>query len=154
MRLTDPVADMLTRVRNALQARHQKVDVPASRLKVEIARILKEEGYISNFKATEEEGHKVIRDLFEVRRAQRSGDFEGGARVASRLPRLRAPQRDSAGAGRHGHQHPDHAARRDDRTPGPQRRRGRRIVVRDLVKHASVAIATSLQLRRGRTMRS
>jgi len=61
MRLTDPVADMLTRVRNALQARHQKVDVPASRLKVEIARILKEEGYISNFKATEEEGHKVIR---------------------------------------------------------------------------------------------
>src|SRR4029077_14551470 len=50
MRLTDPVADMLTRVRNALQARHQKVDVPASRLKVEIARILKEEGYISNFK--------------------------------------------------------------------------------------------------------
>jgi small subunit ribosomal protein S8 len=39
----------------------QKVDVPTSRLKVEIARILKEEGYISNFKATEEEGHKVIR---------------------------------------------------------------------------------------------
>ena len=61
MRLTDPVADMLTRVRNALQARHQKVDIPASRLKLEIARILKEEGYISNFKATEEEGHKIIR---------------------------------------------------------------------------------------------
>ena len=61
MRLTDPVADMLTRVRNALQARHQKVDIPASRLKLEIARILKEEGYISNFKPTEEEGHKVIR---------------------------------------------------------------------------------------------
>jgi small subunit ribosomal protein S8 len=48
-------------VRNALQARHQKVDIPASRLKLEIARILKEEGYISNFKPTEEEGHKVIR---------------------------------------------------------------------------------------------
>ena len=62
MRLTDPVADMLTRVRNALQARHQKVDIPASRLKLEIARILKEEGYISNFKPTDdEEGHKVIR---------------------------------------------------------------------------------------------
>jgi small subunit ribosomal protein S8 len=61
MRLTDPVADMLTRVRNALQARHQKVDIPASRLKLEIARILKEEGFISNFKAAEEEGHKVIR---------------------------------------------------------------------------------------------
>jgi len=61
MKLTDPVADMLTRIRNAIRARHQKVDVPASKLKLEIARILKEEGYVSNFKATEEEGHKVVR---------------------------------------------------------------------------------------------
>jgi small subunit ribosomal protein S8 len=61
MKLTDPVADMLTRIRNAIRARHLKVDVPASKLKLEIARILKEEGYVSNFKATEEEGHKVIR---------------------------------------------------------------------------------------------
>jgi len=59
--MTDPVADFLTRVRNAISARHQKVDVPASHLKLEIARILKEEGYISNFKATEEDGHKVLR---------------------------------------------------------------------------------------------
>ena len=61
MRLTDPAADMLTRIRNAISARHQKVDIPASKLKLEIARILKEEGYISNFKATEEEGHKILR---------------------------------------------------------------------------------------------
>jgi small subunit ribosomal protein S8 len=61
MNLTDPVADMLARIRNAIRARHQKVDVPASKLKLEIARILKDEGYVSNFKATEEEGHKVIR---------------------------------------------------------------------------------------------
>ena len=61
MRLTDPVADMLTRIRNAISARHQKVDIPASKLKLEIARILKEEVYISNFKATEEEGHKILR---------------------------------------------------------------------------------------------
>jgi small subunit ribosomal protein S8 len=61
MRLTDPVADMLTRIRNAISSRHQKVDVPASKLKLEIARILKEEGYVSNFKATEEEGHKIVR---------------------------------------------------------------------------------------------
>ena len=61
MRLTDPVADMLARIRNAISARHQKVDVPASKLKTEIARILKEEGYIANFKATEEEGRKVLR---------------------------------------------------------------------------------------------
>src|SRR5436190_4932532 len=61
MRLTDPVADMLARIRNAISSRHQKVDIPASKLKLEIARILKEEGYISNFKATDEEGKKILR---------------------------------------------------------------------------------------------
>ncbi len=61
MSLTDPVADFLTRIRNGIRARQQKVDVPASKLKLEIARILKEEGFISNFKATEEEGRKVLR---------------------------------------------------------------------------------------------
>lgn len=61
MNMTDPVADFLTRVRNAIRARHQKVDSPASNLKQEIARILKEEGYISNFKMTEEDGKRVLR---------------------------------------------------------------------------------------------
>lgn len=61
MSLTDPVADFLARIRNAHKARHQKMDVPASKLKLEIARILKEEGYITNFKATEEDGKKVLR---------------------------------------------------------------------------------------------
>lgn len=58
---SDPIADMLTRVRNGLQARHPKVDVPASRLKTEIARILKEEGYIANYKLTEDGSKKSIR---------------------------------------------------------------------------------------------
>src|SRR5436190_22932337 len=61
MSLTDPVADLLTRIRNAVNARQQKLDVPTSNLKMEIARILKEEGYLSNFKATEEDGRKVLR---------------------------------------------------------------------------------------------
>lgn len=61
MNLTDPVADFLTRIRNSIRARHQKLDVPASRLKGEIARILKEEGYIANYKPTEENGQKVLR---------------------------------------------------------------------------------------------
>ena len=59
--LSDPIADMLTRVRNALSARHPKVDVPASKLKTEVARIMKEEGYILNFKLTEEGARKFIR---------------------------------------------------------------------------------------------
>jgi small subunit ribosomal protein S8 len=57
----DPIADMLTRVRNALVARHAKVDVPASQLKMEIARILREEGYILNYKPTEEGSKRFIR---------------------------------------------------------------------------------------------
>lgn len=61
MNLTDPVADFLTRIRNAIRARHQKLDVPASKLKAEIARILKEEGYIANYKTSDEEGKTVLR---------------------------------------------------------------------------------------------
>ncbi len=47
--MTDPIADMLTRIRNAIAAKHSRADIPASKLKLEIARILKEEGYINNF---------------------------------------------------------------------------------------------------------
>ena len=50
MNMTDPIGDMLTRIRNGVRARAPKVDVPASRLKTEIAKILKDEGYIANFK--------------------------------------------------------------------------------------------------------
>ena len=59
---TDPVAEMLTRIRNGIRARQPKVDVPFSKFKMEVARILKEEGYLSGFKAVEEEkNHKVLR---------------------------------------------------------------------------------------------
>jgi small subunit ribosomal protein S8 len=61
MNISDPIADMLTRIRNAISARHPKVDVPASKLKLEVARILREEGYILNFKLTEEGNHQLIR---------------------------------------------------------------------------------------------
>ena len=48
--MTDPISDMLTRIRNAVNARHARVDIPVSRLKLEIARILQDEGYIQGFK--------------------------------------------------------------------------------------------------------
>ena len=47
--MTDPIADMLTRIRNAIAAKHSRVDIPGSKLKLEVARILKEEGYINNY---------------------------------------------------------------------------------------------------------
>src|SRR5579862_1816553 len=59
--VTDPIADMLTRVRNGIQARHPRVDMPSSKLKIEIARILKEEGFISNFKVGEEGKKKILK---------------------------------------------------------------------------------------------
>ena len=59
--MTDPIADMLTRIRNAIAAKHTRVDIPGSKLKMEVARILKEEGYISNYKTQEEDGKLVLR---------------------------------------------------------------------------------------------
>jgi small subunit ribosomal protein S8 len=56
--MTDPIADMLSRIRNAVGAKHSRVDVPASRLKAEIARILEDEGYIQGFKLVEEAPEK------------------------------------------------------------------------------------------------
>ena len=59
--MTDPISDMLTRIRNAVQAKHPRVDLPASKLKAEVARILKEEGYLASFKLVEEKNRKVLR---------------------------------------------------------------------------------------------
>jgi small subunit ribosomal protein S8 len=59
--MTDPVADLLTRIRNALVAKHDRVDVPASRLKVAIVRILKDEGFIKNYKVSRDTRQGVIR---------------------------------------------------------------------------------------------
>lgn len=61
MSVSDPVADMLTKVRNAAMARHEKVDIPASKLKLEIVKILKTEGYIKNFKRVTQDGSNCIR---------------------------------------------------------------------------------------------
>jgi small subunit ribosomal protein S8 len=61
MSVSDPVADMLTKIRNAGMARHEKVDITTSRLKLEIVKILKTEGYIKNFKKANQEGANVIR---------------------------------------------------------------------------------------------
>ena len=59
--MTDPIADMLARIRNAVSAKHSRVDIPASKLKLEIARILKEEGYINNFVVKGEGVKKLVR---------------------------------------------------------------------------------------------
>lgn len=83
--VTDPIADMLTRVRNGIRARHQRVDMPSSQLKVEIARILKEEGYISNYKLAEEGKKKVLKVFLKYGTDGRS--------AISELERISKPSR-------------------------------------------------------------
>lgn len=61
MAMTDPIADMLTRIRNAVQAKHKTVSIPSSGVKKEIARILKEEGYIDNFSVIEDKKQGIIK---------------------------------------------------------------------------------------------
>ena len=61
MNMTDPIADMITRIRNGVRAKLARVDIPLSKLKVNIARILKDEGYISNFKNLEDDKQGVLR---------------------------------------------------------------------------------------------
>ncbi len=61
---TDPIADLLTRIRNAALAKHARVDMPASKLKTEVVRVLKEEGFISTYKLVEETKAKKVLRVF------------------------------------------------------------------------------------------
>ena len=83
--VTDSIADMFTRIRNGIQARHQRVDMPSSKLKVEVARILKDEGYISSFKVNEEGKKKVLRIVLRY--------GADGENVISTLDRVSRPGR-------------------------------------------------------------
>src|SRR5919202_7133283 len=83
--LTDPVADMLTRIRNANKALHDRVEMPSSKLKAEIARILKEEGYIRDFHIVEEGARRTL--VIELKYGR------GRERVLSGLRRVSKPGR-------------------------------------------------------------
>src|SRR3977135_4668793 len=100
--MTDPIADMLARIRNAVSAKHSRVDIPTSKLKLEIARILKEEGYINNFVIKGEGAKKVVR-IFLRYDSRGTPSITYLARVSrpGRRVYVGSPQ-DSAGAGRHG----------------------------------------------------
>jgi small subunit ribosomal protein S8 len=84
MSMTDPVADMLTRIRNACGSKHRRVDMPASKLKIEIARILKENNYITDFRTVEsEEGRPLLRVILKY--------AQGGQPVIRDLQRVSTP---------------------------------------------------------------
>jgi small subunit ribosomal protein S8 len=83
MSMTDPIADLLTRIRNASKERHEKLEIPASRLKANIVRVLKEEGYIKNFRLMREEGRPVIKVYLKY--------VESGAGVIQGIRRVSRP---------------------------------------------------------------
>ena len=83
MSMTDPIADMLTRIRNACGSKHRRVDMPLSKMKAEIARILKENNYIQDFSTLEtEEGRQVLRVRLK---------YAGGQPVIRQLQRVSTP---------------------------------------------------------------
>jgi small subunit ribosomal protein S8 len=90
--MTDPIADMLTRIRNAVGSRHTRVDLPASKLKVEIARILQDEGYIAGYKLVDEAAGRPAKAPRHVIRLQLKYG-PGGERVISGLERVSRPGR-------------------------------------------------------------
>ena len=98
MSMTDPIADMLTRIRNATKVKSERVDIPASSQKMNIAKVLKNEGYIKNFKLIKEKSRGILR-LYLKYGPDREAVIEGIQRVSKpgrriytgydRLPRVR-----------------------------------------------------------------
>jgi small subunit ribosomal protein S8 len=83
MSMTDPIADMLTRIRNACGSKHRRVDMPLSKMKAEIARILKENNYIQDYSTLEtDEGRQVLRVRLK---------YAGGQPVIRQLQRVSTP---------------------------------------------------------------
>ena len=83
MAVTDPIADMLTRIRNANSSKHKTVDIPASKMKLGIAEILFKEGYIKSFEKIENENQGIIRVTLKY--------DENGARIIDGLKRISKP---------------------------------------------------------------
>jgi len=84
MSMTDPIADMLTRIRNALGSKHRRVDMPTSKVKVEIARLLKETNFITDYKTlTSESGAQLLRVTLKY--------AQGGQPVIRQLKRVSSP---------------------------------------------------------------
>lgn len=83
--MTDPIADMLTRIRNANMIREEKVDIPASKMKIEITKILKEKGFIKGYKVFKDNRQGILRVTMRY--------AEGGERIITGLKKISKPSR-------------------------------------------------------------
>ena len=82
---SDPIADMLTRIRNGMAAKHHKVEIPGSKVKIELARILKEEGYVANYRVATDNNKKTLKVYLKYRPDNRP--------VITSLTRISKPSR-------------------------------------------------------------
>src|SRR6185312_10807079 len=89
--MTDPIADMLTRIRNAVVAKHTRVDMPSSRIKADIARILQDEGYIQGFKLLDDAAEKTTAATKTLRLFLKYGPH--GERLITGVQRISRPGR-------------------------------------------------------------
>ena len=85
MSMNDPIADMLTRIRNAIMASYDTVDIPCSKMKINITRVLKSEGFIKNYKIMNQGNHRIIRIFLKY--------DENGESVIDGLKRVSKPSR-------------------------------------------------------------
>ncbi|TSA11268.1 MAG: 30S ribosomal protein S8 [Deltaproteobacteria bacterium] len=85
MCMTDPLSDLLTRIRNGGKARFEKVDIPSSNMKANVARVLKEEGFIKNYKIVKDKGHTVLRIYLKYDESNKS--------IFSLIKRISKPSR-------------------------------------------------------------
>ena len=152
MNMTDPIADMLTRIRNAQMTEKATVAMPSSKVKIAIAKVLQDEGYIDGFKVAGEEA----KPLLEIALRYYAGRpvIEKLERVSQARPsHLQEQGRHSARDERAGHRHRVDVAWRDDRPQGARHRRRRRSALhrrirnREQICPASVTIRSSCRRR-------
>ena len=149
MSMTDPIADLLTRIRNAIAADHEYAEIPASKFKAEIARILDEQGYIESYSVEPARVGEVLRVKLKYTEDRRS--------VISGLKRVSRPgrrtythsRRGAEGARRHGHRDRLDVEGRHDRTPGApggRRWRGRGVRLVSRIGKQPIAVPEGVQV--------
>ena len=115
MTISDPIADMLTRIRNAAKAKFSSVDIPGSSLKTEVAKVLRDQGFIRNYKFIKDDKQGILRLLPQVRQQPAECHSWPGAGQPATPAGLPQGRRRAPGAQRHGDRHPLHLQGGDGR---------------------------------------
>ena len=136
MIVNDPIADFINRIRNGQKARFDKVDIPSSRMKINLARILKDEGYIRNFKFIKDDKQGILRVHLKYADTRQGRHHRGETAQQARAPVVRGAWGNTARDERPRDLHRFHLEGGHDRSPGTQGTYGRGTSRRRLVASA------------------